>query len=200
MDTKAQVKHIRISPRKVRLVTDVVRGMNTGEALNQLTFVNKRAVLPVRKLIESAIANAKNNFNLSESNLFVKEIRVDEGRTMKRWMPRARGRATPIRKRTSHISLILGEIKDSGTKEAKKQKIEAPVKLDGKKKEDPSTKGKKLPEESNPSASSGQGKKDTEEKGHGINDPRGEGRGKNTKIEGKSEKGFSNKVFRRKSG
>ncbi|MCK5415949.1 50S ribosomal protein L22 [Candidatus Parcubacteria bacterium] len=147
MEIKAKVKNIKNSPRKVRLVVDVVRGLKVGDALNQLRFVNKKAVISVTKLLKSAIANATNNFELDESNLFVKEIKVDEGATMKRWMPRARGRATPLRKRTSHINIVLGELVDSGKKEAKKQELEAPVKLDemaggtdtkktGKKKED----------------------------------------------------------------
>jgi large subunit ribosomal protein L22 len=125
MEVKASAKYIKMSPRKVRLVVDVVRGMKTDQALNQLKFINKRAVKPVEKLISSAIANAVNNFELDEGNLFVKEIKVDEGVTMRRWMPRARGRATPLRKRTSNISLILGELVDSGQKEAKKAKVEA---------------------------------------------------------------------------
>ena len=73
--------------------------------------------MPISKLVKSAIANAVNNFDLSEDNLYIKEIKVDEGPTLKRWMPRAHGRATPLRKRTSHVYVTLGEIKDSGEKE-----------------------------------------------------------------------------------
>lgn len=188
MEVKATVKHIRMSPRKVRLVADVVRGKNTQAALNQLTFLNKKASLPIKKLIESAIANAANNYSLKEDNLLVKEIRVDEGKTLKRWMPRARGRATTIRKRTSHIYLTLGEIVDSGIVESKKEKLDAPIKLDKKAKEDEGVEVKKEDKDDKPQESVGKKK---------IVDPRGEGRGKHAKIEGK---GLGGKFFRRKSG
>ena len=121
MDVKAKASHIKMSPRKVRLVVDVVRGMDVAKAKDQLQFIHKAAVRPVLKLLNSAIANATNNFELKEDNLYVKEIRVDQGPTLKRWRPRAFGRAAPIRKRTSHISIILGERVES-KKEAKKEK------------------------------------------------------------------------------
>lgn len=130
MDIRAKAKYIRISPKKVRLVVDIIRGMETNKALSQLSFVNKKAVKPVKKLIESAIANAQHNYELDKNNLFIKEISVDEGRILYRWTPRALGRATPIRKRTSHINLILGESVDSGVVESKKQEIAAPVSLE----------------------------------------------------------------------
>ena len=123
MIVKAQVKHIRTSPRKVRLVVNAIRGLNVNEALNQLKFINKKATGPVEKLLRSGIANAVNNFGLDQNNLLVKEIKVDEGRTLRRWMPRAHGRATILRKRSSHITLVLGEIKDSGEIKAKTKVI-----------------------------------------------------------------------------
>ncbi len=196
MEVKAKVKHIRMSPRKVRLVADVVRGMDVNAALDQLRVMNKWAKRPIKKLIESAISNATNNFELDKDNLFIKEIRVDEGATLKRWMPRAHGRATPIRKRTSHIIVTLGEIKDSGEKKAKKQKIEAPVKLDGN-----TSKEKEITKKDSKNKEKENDKKGSDkELGKEIVDPRREGKGKHTKIEGKSEKGFVSKVFRRKSG
>ena len=196
MEVKAKAKHIRMSPRKVRLVADIVRGLTVKNAINQLRFTNKKAVLPVKKLIESAIASAENNYELKQDNLFVKEMMVDEGATMKRWKPRARGRATPIRKRTSHINLILGELVDSGEIKAKKTKIDAPVKLGAKAKEDDGVKVKSKDDKDNKKIKAGKKEADNKK----IIDPRGEGRGKHTKIEGKNEKGFMNKVFRRKSG
>jgi large subunit ribosomal protein L22 len=195
MEVEAKVKYIRMSPRKIRLVADIIRGLEVNQAIDQLNNTTKKAVQPLEKLINTAVANAVNNFELEKDNLLIKEIRVDEGPTLHRWMPRARGRATPIRKRTSHISLVLGEIVDSGKKEAKKQKIEAPIKLDKKPKQEEGVK----PEE----------KKDRkkeeveevkEEKGKKIVDPRGEGHGKHMKVEGKGGKGFVGKIFRRKSG
>jgi large subunit ribosomal protein L22 len=106
---KAILKQYRQSPRKVRLVADSVRGKSVERALVELKFTAKRASATVEKLIKSAVNNAKNTSGLSEKDLFIKEIRVDEGVTMKRMMPRSRGRGFRINKRTSHITLELGE-------------------------------------------------------------------------------------------
>lgn len=136
MQVSAKLNNLKISPRKVRLVVDVIRGMKVEKALDQLKFINKKSTHPIDKLLKSAIANAENNFELKKDNLLVKEIRVDEGMTMKRSMPRARGRATVIRKRVSHVMITLGELVDSGEKKGKQTKIEAPVKLTGNVKEE----------------------------------------------------------------
>ncbi len=113
MAIKAQVKYIRMSPRKVRLVADLIRGLDVEEAENQLRFMNKIAAEPVLKLLKSAVANALNNFKLKKENLYIKEIQVNGGPTLKRWQPKAFGRATPIRKRSSHIAVVLDERKKS---------------------------------------------------------------------------------------
>lgn len=107
MEIKANLNYLRISPRKVRLVADLVRGKSVAQADAILRFLKKRASLPLRKLLKSAIANAKHNFNSEKENLTIKSIRVDQGPTLKRFMPRARGMAAGIKKRSSHISLIL---------------------------------------------------------------------------------------------
>lgn len=109
MEVKAQLNRLQIAPRKARLVIDSVRGLDVELALEQLRLLNKRSSLPVYKLVASAVANAKHNHDLEASNLFIKEIRVDEGVTLKRWMPRAMGRATPLMKRSSKISVVLAE-------------------------------------------------------------------------------------------
>jgi large subunit ribosomal protein L22 len=107
---KASATHIRISPRKVRLVVDTVRGKSVSQALSILGFTRKKAALPVQKLLKSAVANAVENGGISDvDTLVIDRIMVDEGPTLKRYMPRARGRATPIRKRTSHIRILLRE-------------------------------------------------------------------------------------------
>lgn len=103
----AKLRHLRISPRKVRLVADLIRGLKVSEAEKQLKFLPKRAAEPVLKLLNSAVANAINNFKALKENLFVAKITVDSGSTLKRWMPRAMGRATPIKKRTSHLTIVL---------------------------------------------------------------------------------------------
>ena len=107
---KASATHIRIAPRKVRTVVDTVRGKSVSQAMNILAFTRKKAALPVQKLLKSAVANAAENNGVSDvDTLVIDRIVVDEGPTLKRYMPRARGRATPIRKRTSHIRIILRE-------------------------------------------------------------------------------------------
>ena len=107
---KASATHIRISPRKVRMVVDTVRGKSVSQALSILGFTRKKAALPVQKLLKSAVANAIENGSISDvDTLVIDRIMVDEGPTLKRYMPRARGRATPIRKRTSHIRIMLRE-------------------------------------------------------------------------------------------
>jgi large subunit ribosomal protein L22 len=107
---KAELKNYRQSPRKVRLVVDAIRGKKVEDALMTLTFMPKRAATPVKKLVESAIANASHNFNLKADNLFIKTITVDGGPILKRWRARARGRASSIHKHTSHIKLTLDEL------------------------------------------------------------------------------------------
>ena len=109
MEVEARAKFIRMSPRKVRLVVDLVRGLKVQDALNQLKFLNKDAATPVYKVIASAAANAKHNFKLDPEKLFVKTITADGGPVLHRWRARAFGRAAPIRKRTTHLSVILDE-------------------------------------------------------------------------------------------
>jgi large subunit ribosomal protein L22 len=107
---KASATHIRISPRKVRMVVDTVRGKSVSQALNILEFTRKKAASPVQKLLKSAVANALENGGVNDADaLVIDRIMVDEGPTLKRFTPRARGRATPIRKRTSHIRIMLRE-------------------------------------------------------------------------------------------
>ncbi len=104
---KAVARHVRISPYKVRIVLDVIRGKNYREALAILENTPKAASDPIRKVLMSAAANAENNLGLSKDNLFVAECFADQGPTLKRVMPRAQGRAFRILKRTSHITVVL---------------------------------------------------------------------------------------------
>ncbi|NLE07414.1 MAG: 50S ribosomal protein L22 [Parcubacteria group bacterium] len=107
-EVTAQLNNYRQSPRKVRVVADVMRGKSVKEAKTKLTFITKRATGPLHKLLDSAIANAKNK-GMSADNLFVKSITVDGGSILYRRRPAARGSAHPIRKRTSHIKIMLVE-------------------------------------------------------------------------------------------
>lgn len=173
MEVRASLKHLRISPRKARLVAGLVRGLDVKTASDQLRFLNKKSAKPILKLLESAVANAVNNYDLDKNNLTIKEIKVDEGRVLRRWLPRAHGRATILRKKMSHITIVLTEIVDSGKKEAKKVKVEAPVKLDELAKE-----AKKTQKDDKTNKEEVKIKKETKS----------------------SNKSFANKVFRRKAG
>lgn len=112
MEVKAQLKYLRIAPRKVRLVADMIRYKNAQKAVSLLAFSIKRGSRPIKKLLESALANAKNNYEMTNIDaLYIKRITVDEAPKLKRWRARARGRAMQIQKKTSHITIILDEPK-----------------------------------------------------------------------------------------
>jgi len=132
MEIKASVKNAITTPRKARLVIDLVRGKSVIDALNILNFTTRKSAGIVKKLVESAAANAEHNYELSSDNLFIKKIEAQEGLVMKRWMPRAHGHATRILKRRSHITLYLGEIKKSEEAKAGRLKGE-PRRLAGRK-------------------------------------------------------------------
>ena len=106
----AKLNNLRIAPRKVRLVADRVRGQRVIDAVGMLEYDLRGAAQPVQKLLKSAVANAQNNFKLKGEKLYIADITVGEGPTLKRWMPRAYGRATKILKRTSHVSVVLSEM------------------------------------------------------------------------------------------
>ncbi len=121
----AKLKHLRMSPRKVRLVIGLIRGASVENAIVQLENNTKHAARPVLKLLKSAVANAKENHDLLEETLIIKTAFVDEATTLHRWMPKAMGRATPLRKRGSHVTIVLeGDVKEgkqAKKKEAKKE-------------------------------------------------------------------------------
>ncbi len=108
MEVKAKLRFTRIAPRKAMLAADLIRGKKSEEALNLLTFTPKAAAKIILKLLKSAVANATQK-KIDVDRLYVKTVTVDQGPTMKRFMPRAQGRATSIRKRTSHITIVLDE-------------------------------------------------------------------------------------------
>lgn len=104
---KAQLNMLRVAPRKVRLVAGLIRRKKVSSALDQLAHMPKRSGTALAKLINSAVANAENNLKLSREHLWIKDLHVDEGRKLKRWMPKGFGRPAPIQKKTSHIRVIL---------------------------------------------------------------------------------------------
>ena len=111
-EAKAIARTVRIAPRKVRLVVDLIRGKEVGEAIAILKHTPKAASPVVEKVLNSAIANAEHNYDLDVNNLVVSKVFVDEGATLKRFRPRAQGRASAINKRTSHITLVVSEKKE----------------------------------------------------------------------------------------
>jgi large subunit ribosomal protein L22 len=107
----AHARDLHIAPRKMRLVTNLVKNMNALDALTQLQHANKKAAPMLIKLIQSAVANAKNNFSLDPQHLYIKSITADMGKVMKRYFPRARGSAFEIKRKMSHINIVLEERK-----------------------------------------------------------------------------------------
>jgi large subunit ribosomal protein L22 len=140
MISTAKLRYLRIAPRKVRLVTDLIRGKTVEETQAILRFTQKKAARPLSKLLKQALANAKDNFQIDEKNLYISKLLVDEGPKLKRFMPRARGKADEIHKKTSHITLVLGEIEE---KAKKREKAKKPVAKKVKKAKIPE-KGKKI--------------------------------------------------------
>lgn len=108
---RAIARYVRISSRKVKVVIDLIRGKSVAEAKAILMYTPKAASAVVEKLLDSAVANAENNLELSRDNLYVAEVFANQGPTLKRFRPRAQGRATRIRKRTSHITIVLDQAK-----------------------------------------------------------------------------------------
>ena len=121
MQYKFHLNNLRIAPRKVRLVANLIKKSSALSAQTQLKFQSKKAALPILKLLKSAVSSAANNFNLSSENLYIANIFVDEGQKLKRFRPRAFGRAGAIHKKTSHITLILEEKIMPGIKKSKKK-------------------------------------------------------------------------------
>ena len=110
MEARAQARYVRVTPMKARRVIDLIRGLPAAEAQAILHFAPQAASEPVGKVLDSAIANATNNFKLDPDSLWVREAYVDEGPTLKRFRPRAQGRAYRIRKRTSHITVVVESV------------------------------------------------------------------------------------------
>jgi len=130
MSVTAKLRYLRIAPRKVRLVADLIRKKSVEEAQTILSFTTKKAAKVLLKLLKQAIANAKTNFQLEEKNLYISKILVDEGPKYKRWMPRARGQASPIQKKTSHVTIELDEIEKKPRKIKKIKKAEKVEKIE----------------------------------------------------------------------
>lgn len=204
MQVNAKLNYLRMSPKKVRLVASLVRGVSVEKALVQLEYLNKIAAKPIMKLINSAAANAFHNFNLKKENLYIKEIKVDMAGALKRWAPKAHGRATPVLKRLSHITLTLDELvptKKRGEVKASKKKDEVVKVKSLEEIKDASTQSKSiLVDEKESSKPEGH----EQEIGQEITDVRMEGKHRHKQHEDKRSmkkaKGFIKKMFNRKAG
>jgi len=178
MKVNAKLNNLRIAPRKSKLVADLIKGLDVLEALDQLEAHVKRTSPHMKKLLSSAIANAENNFGLDKNNLYVYEARIGAGPTMKRWMPKAFGRAGEILKRTSKIEIILEE-RVEGKNRKTKEEMEAEMKKREKERKKEEKEQKETQEKSS---------KDSDKKG-------GEERAKKETP----NKGWAKKIFQRKS-
>lgn len=128
---RAKLSNLRIAPRKLRLIVDLIRGKSAMEAERILNFAVKRGVKDILKLLKSAVSSARHDFQIEESNLYITKVTVDEGPKLKRWMPRARGSASEIQKKTSHITIILDEIEPSSAKAtARKEEVKKETKVE----------------------------------------------------------------------
>jgi large subunit ribosomal protein L22 len=190
MKVIATLNNLRMSPRKVRLVTDSIVGMDANAALTHLYYVVKKTSGILEKLLNSALANAENNFGLDKDNMFVSSVIVGEGTTLKRWLPRAQGRATQILKRTSHIKLEISERVEGKNRKSKEQ-------IDKEKNERAKAKAKAVKEQAEDEHKREQeeDKKETNEKTiiKKIS-PK-----KDTSVKKSQDSGFLKKVFQRKS-
>ena len=128
MEARANLKYLRITPRKVRVVADLIRGKKAHQALAQLAYVEKRAALPLAKLLKSAVDNAvqASKGQLDVDQLYVKDLQVGQGPSLRRFMPRAMGRAFKVLKKTSHISIVVGDEVPARKKKPAKRKASAP--------------------------------------------------------------------------
>lgn len=201
MDITAHNRYVRMSARKVRLLADMIRGLDTQTALEQLRYMTRAARVPLEKAVRSAIASAENTYHIQKEHTFVKTLTVDIGPGLKRWRPRAFGRAAPIIKHLCHITVVLGE--KPGLE--KKQGVSGTSKavtshFDEAKAISPTASGKSVSvavvpaDETRPAAADGEKE---------IFDTAREGRheyAQKLNREQKKQKGFLKKVFHRKSG
>jgi large subunit ribosomal protein L22 len=192
MQVKAKLNNLRISPRKVRLVADLVRGLDVAEAINQIEASYKRGSLPMKKLIESALSNGENNLGIDRNNMYIYSILVDAGPSLKRWMPKAYGRASQILKRTTQIEVVLKErVEGQGRKsqeeleEARKKRTETKLKKEKAIRKEAEEKETSAKNKETGAKVSEKNKEKTVEKGKAFEEKKG--------------KGWASRIFRRKS-
>ncbi len=190
MKVSAKLKNLRVAPRKSRLVANLIKGLDVQDALNQLESTVKGASLPMLKLVKSAMANGENNFGLDKDNLYIFDARVEDGMKMKRWMPKAFGRAGRILKRSSNVIIVLEERVEGKNRKSQEQ-IEKERKERMEKKIKAEREAKKEQEEKEKQENKKTEKNEiSEEKKEHISGGR--------KKKG-DDKGFMGRIFRRKS-
>ena len=186
MKVTAKLNNLRISPRKVRLMATFIKGQNVLDAIDQLGTTVKAGTPQLKKLLESAVANGENNFGLDKTNLYVYSAIVEAGATLKRWMPKAYGRAGAIRKRTCKIMITLEErVEGLGRKSKEQMEKEKKARLDAIKKQEKEMKAQAENEEKKPARNAAQAASGGEKKA--------------TEAETKGKGNWTNKIFRRKS-
>lgn len=194
MKVTAKLNKLRISPQKVRLAANILKGLDVANAQAQAENLIKRSSLPLHKLIQSAIANAENNFGLDRDNLYVYDIQVGEGNKLRRWMPRAFGRASMIIKRSSHITLTLEERIEGKNRKTKEQ-------LEKERKERAAAKKKLEEAAAKEEKAANEEKAAKEEKGEQTPEAKFKKESKEEieKRKGGKQDGWVKKMFRRKS-
>jgi large subunit ribosomal protein L22 len=193
MKVTAKLNNLRIAPRKTKLVADLIRGLDVAAALDQLEAHVKRTSPHMKKLLESAIANGENNLGLDKSNLYVYDVLVGAGPTLKRWMPKAFGRAGQIAKRTSKLEIVLEErVEGKGRKTKEQMEQEKKKRLEEKKKAE-----KAEAKEREEKEKDREKEKETQETGEARTERTRET--KNQEQGRKDNKTWKNRIFRRKS-
>lgn len=191
MQVSAKLNNLRIAPRKIRLVTNLIKKMDIEEAINQLDFAIKKGSAPIKKLLLSAVSNGENNFGIDKDNMYVLDVIVGAGPTLKRWMPKAFGRAGQILKRTSRIEIILEErVEGKGRKTKEQMEKERQTRAEEKKKADKLRAKEREEAEKSSSNIPEEGKTKLTEKIKDTEKP---------KRETGKKGGWGSKIFRRKS-
>lgn len=192
MKVTAKLNNLRIAPRKIRLVTDMVAGLDVDDALNQLNATVKSGMRPVQKLLSSAISNGENNFGIDRNNMYVYKINVEAGPTLKRWMPKAYGRAGRILKRTSGIELILDERVEGKDRKSREQlEKEKKTRMESKRREEKKAQEKM---EAEKKAAAGSKKEAAFAQKEKVLE-----KSKNPPAGGEKRGGLTSRIFRRKS-
>jgi large subunit ribosomal protein L22 len=189
MKVSAKLNNLRMPNRKVKLVADLIIGMDVADAVDQLDATVRKSSPFMVKLLNSAIANGENNFGIDRHNMYVFDVIVKEGITMKRWMPKAYGRATPIRKRTSQIEIVIEEREEGKNRKSKEQlEKEKKARMEAKKKMEEERKNEEVEAE----------KEETIE--GGVKEVKAKDKSGVKKDTAAPNAGWANKIFRRKSG